>query len=82
MATTRHCIICGDVVTRPFAAAVYHFRPFAWHESKYILGNIRTFGFISGMRANIGLYFPFLSTIMNWQYRKMRLEITEVNDAE
>ena len=71
----KHCIICGDETKRPYAAAVEHFRPFAWHDPKYIRGNIKTFGFWSGMRGNITLYFPFLNTLIHWRYRKSRLEI-------
>jgi hypothetical protein len=71
----KHCIICGDVTSQPIAAAVEHFRPFHWEHPRYIFGNIRTFGFLSGMRANLCLFFPFLGTLLNWKYRKMHLEI-------
>jgi hypothetical protein len=76
----KHCIICGDSTERPFAAAVWHFRPFEWHEAIYIVGNIKTFGFWSGVEANLSLYFPFLGTLINWKYRKMKLEIVDTEE--
>lgn len=69
------CVVCGAVTDQPFVAAVNHFRPFEWHDPKYIMGNIRAFGFWSGLRSNVSLYFPFLNTLLNWKYRKMALEI-------
>ena len=71
----KYCIVCGDKTSKPFVAAVWHFRPFAYHDPKYIVGNVKTFGFWSGMRANVSLYFPFLNTLMHWKYRKMHLTI-------
>ncbi len=71
----NHCVVCGEITSNPFAAVVYHFRPFEWHEPKYIIGNIRAFGFWAGMRANISLYFPFANTLIHWKYRKMKLAI-------
>ena len=69
------CLICGAKTYKPFAATIEHLRPFECHEAKYFFGNIRQFGFWSGLRGNVCLYFPFLNTLLNWKYRKCHLDV-------
>jgi hypothetical protein len=69
------CVICGDTTDRPFVAVVWHFRPLDWSQLHWVRGNFKTFGFWSGLRANITLLFPVANTLLNWKHRKSRLEI-------
>lgn len=73
----KRCMICGDITERPFAAAVYHFRPIDWEQRHFLRGNFKAFGFRSGLRANLTLLFPFVNTLWNWKHRKSYLEIEE-----
>ena len=73
----KHCIICGGKTSQPFSAAVNHFRPIDWKQRHFVRGNFATFGFWSGLMANVTLVFPFLNTLINWKYRKMRLVIED-----
>lgn len=78
----KSCIICGEETKQPFAAAVWHFRPLAWDDRKYVWGNMTTFGFWGGLRANVTLMFPFINTIWNWKYRKLKLVIPSEESAD
>jgi hypothetical protein len=73
----KRCVICGDSTTRPFAAAIEHFRPIDWPQRHFIKGNFKMFGLKIGLRANITLMFPWANTILHWKYRKHGLEIGE-----
>jgi hypothetical protein len=71
--STSQCPICGQNTTAPFVSAISHFRPIDWEQRCYIRGNFKTFGFWSGLRANLTLLFPFINTVWNWKYRKDHL---------
>lgn len=77
----KTCLICGRNTTNAFADFVRHFRVIDWPQRHYVKGNFRTFGYWSGLRANITLMFPFLNTIINWKHRKSSLEIGEPSAA-
>jgi hypothetical protein len=50
-------------------------KPFDLHEKPwlYFRGNIRSFGFWSGLKSNITLSSPLINKLWNWKYRNMRL---------
>lgn len=72
----KNCIICGEKTARPFAAAVWHFRPIDWEQRKWVKGTFKTFG----LNTTLTLMLPFFNTLLYWKYRKMRLSIEEVSE--
>jgi hypothetical protein len=66
----KTCLICGDRTKRPIAAVLEHFRPLDWKQRSYAPGTFRIFG----IRAAVTLMSPMLNTILNWRYRRHRLE--------
>ncbi len=71
------CLVCGEVSAKWIQATIWHFRPIDWEQRGFIRGNFKTFGAWGGLRANVTLLFPFLNTLLNWKYRKARLELSE-----
>jgi len=71
----KACIVCGEKTDRPIAAALRHFRLVDWGQWQYWPGNIRAFGFWTGLKSAITLSFPIINTLWNWKYRKSRLII-------
>ena len=71
----KTCPICGDKTRKPIQAAFEHFWFWQPGSLQYLKGNIKTFGFWSGLHAWICLAFPFYSTLRHWKYRKCRLTI-------
>jgi hypothetical protein len=69
------CIICGDNTTRPIAAAFEHFHLYSPGKWQYWRGNIRMFGFWSGLGSNIGLTFPIYNTLRHWKYRRVSIGV-------
>jgi hypothetical protein len=79
----QKCPICGDKTSRPITAALDHFRPYESGQWRWLRGNIKTFGFWSGLRGTLCLVSPALNTILNWKYRHSRLEIPDgVQEAD
>lgn len=69
------CVICDGETSHPIKAALHHFRLVEWGQWQYWRGNIRTFGWTSGLRASLTLSFPILNTLWHWKHRKSRLVI-------
>ena len=69
------CIICGIETDQPIREALWHFRLVDWNQWQFWRGNIRTFGFWSGMEGNLTLSFPIINTLWHWKHRKSRLVI-------
>lgn len=42
---------------------------------RYFIGNCMTFGFWSGLKANITLLSPLANKLWNWKYRNHHLDI-------
>lgn len=42
---------------------------------RYWRGNVKTFGWSSGMKANLTLTSPLANAVLNWKYRNMHLDI-------
>jgi hypothetical protein len=71
----RGCPVCGETTGQPIRAALEHFSPVAWGQWHYWPGNIKSFGFWSGMSANLALSFPIYNTLRYWKHRKTRLRV-------
>lgn len=75
MTKKKLCVVCGRQTSAPVFDALHHFRLVQWGQWKYWLGNIKAFGFWSGLAANITLSFPIVNTLVNWKHRRSTLEI-------
>lgn len=82
MTQDSKCPICDASTKKPFTAAFWHFRFIESGSFRYWRGNVKAFGFASGLVASICLSFPFLNTIINWRHRKSRLVIHGVGQQE
>ena len=71
----KTCPICGDETTKPIQAAFAHFWIYQPGMLQYLRGNIRAFGFWSGLNATIALCCPLYNTLRYWKNRKARLDI-------
>lgn len=69
----KKCIVCDEPTSTPVREALWHFRLVDWGQWRFWPGNMRMFGFWSGLRSNLTLSFPILNTLLNWEHRKSRL---------
>jgi hypothetical protein len=71
----KPCVVCGEPTEHPISAALEHFRLVEWDQWQFWRGNIRAFGFWSGLLASVDLSFPIVNTLRHWKYRKWRLKL-------
>lgn len=71
----QKCIICGETTNTPWRSAFSHFWFYMPGQLQWWRGNIKAFGFWSGLHASICLSFPFYNTLRHWRHRKSRLDI-------
>jgi hypothetical protein len=71
----KKCIVCGKETEKPFLSAFSHFYLYNAGQWKFLAGNIRTFGFLSGVWSTVQLICPVINTVVNWRYRKCDLEL-------
>jgi hypothetical protein len=67
------CVICDHETDRPVREFFWHFRLVEWDQWRFWRGNIKMFGFWSGLKSSITLSFPIINTLWHWKYRKARL---------
>ena len=78
----KECIVCGEKTDQPIAAAFEHFYLYVPGNWRYWRGNIKTFGFWSGLSGSLGITFPIYNTLRHWKHRKSRLVLDSSNNPE
>lgn len=69
------CVICGEPTGKPVQSAFSHFWIYMPGARRYLRGNVRAFGFWSGLHSTLSLACPLYNTVRHWKYRKAKLEI-------
>lgn len=75
----KSCPWCDAPTTSVANCLADHFAFYEPGQFQYWRGNMKVFGFWSGLGASICLSFPFINALYHWRHRKTRLVLDATN---